>query len=1361
MSSDRARRSYDVERMYRSVVSQQGRVTLEADANEAEEIRANESRIELIHIIGPNGAPDGGFKISAPVSEAHFLDFAIGQGTLYVGGVRVHNRDPKATYLSQKNRDGTEYAREWADYPADRVHSFPAGAADAVAKADWEGRMEAIYLTVAEQEVSAVEDPALREVALGGPDTAARTRLVQRVQRFPVSANTCDDAFAEVVKHYATGAVFQPFNMRLVSNLRLRADFVPTTAPADACQPTAQIGFLGPENQLMRVQVNDPHTLLWGWDNASFLYRATVKDVKTLQLEGIPVDVYHQPRPQQWAELLATAVDLRDGARIAAASGKPVRVHAYDATSRLVTLEIALPKTAVGDSVFLRMWENRLTLPASEGTAAELLMANGASTGVRVYLKGVEPVAGDYWMIGVRPGTPQAILPARLSTWQHPDGPGRWLAPLAVILWHPKSKSAHVTDCRPRFEPLVDHDEDLAFHNQHLHGWGVVCGLQVQCMTTDYAATHKLEREREWVFVRDGYAIHPSGKDIRLRSAADDERTALDLGSLAVAEKAVTRNADGNIADGAVSLWIGKHGHFHADKYEPKGKLDWQELIQGTMLGDVIDDCIKPIIDFIKGVVDTSGEKELVGPAAKRLIAVLNLFWQLVNQTSGAHIYLSEAEDLILRELFEGVKLLLGGTTFCAMFDDVAYPAYDVYRKDVPDGAPRPTTIFGTGNHQRIRVHPRRPLAFTCGGTDGKVNVYDLEAGKILASVELPDVLIQDVAFPPPGDDKDVYVIGYTGSAKTDSVFATGTVGDGGAINWSGSRIQCPGLKLISLATSDLTPGTVYAAARGKGIVELKLGAPAPTLVAPFLATGHLVAAVDSGRTGLIAGAHESEPNPLEFDHLLAFDVGSQYGSLRLSLPPDGTEPGIGHDDLAVAKDGTALWLYAIIDGANGSKRLVGWSTGMTAGTAVDVAWMRMETLTTELPWTSVVNLGPSAGCRIAHSAKSNWAMITYQDTYYGRAYVPGQAELQNELHPLQIGPTSIATDSDGLWFYVLEDFSNTITAIPATAYPDPKWRSTIDLEALQEYRRLALTQFLIVAGRFAQYLKDCVCEHLLIECPDGAGKVYLADVSFKDGKIYQICNFHHRKYVHSFPTVEYWMSIVPVIPMLKWAVEKACCSVLAGVFDKLAPQKDVKPKDDVLSVTMARNALTYVNGPEVTQQFAARKSQVSLLGSIGKTAVVDKLKLPNPGILAGPATTTDVANKSVDEASAAAAEKGVVVGGTEVASGFDIMKAVFSAPAAPGETVNLITDANGIVIGMKKVAPTAPTVEAPVPTVVAPAGTLEMFVAPTPAIEEVASLRRELTAVTAANAQQTTAMAEMQKQLAAMAATLETLRKP
>jgi len=70
--------------------------------------------------------------------------------------------------------------------------------------------------------------------------------------------------------------------------------------------------------------------------------------------------------------------------------------------------------------------------------------------------------------------------------------------------------------CRPRFFPgqlLTDEDltllEDYVvkknrLHNRYLHGWGVVCGLEVVCSPCD----------AQTVTVRSGYALSPCGNDI-------------------------------------------------------------------------------------------------------------------------------------------------------------------------------------------------------------------------------------------------------------------------------------------------------------------------------------------------------------------------------------------------------------------------------------------------------------------------------------------------------------------------------------------------------------------------------------------------------------------------------------------------------------------------------------------------------------------------------------------------------------------------------------------------------------------------------------------------------------------------------
>lgn len=136
MGSDRARRTYDESRQYRRVVPQQGRVVVEADANESQEILTEETRKEALDVVGPCGTPDDGYRISTVPGS---YSFNIGKGTMYVGGMRVC-LIVDTTYTMHP---------DWFLVP-------PA------TPADW----ELVHLRFREQEASAMEDAALREVAV-------------------------------------------------------------------------------------------------------------------------------------------------------------------------------------------------------------------------------------------------------------------------------------------------------------------------------------------------------------------------------------------------------------------------------------------------------------------------------------------------------------------------------------------------------------------------------------------------------------------------------------------------------------------------------------------------------------------------------------------------------------------------------------------------------------------------------------------------------------------------------------------------------------------------------------------------------------------------------------------------------------------------------------------------------------------------------------------------------------------------------------------------------------------------------------------------------------------------------------------
>jgi hypothetical protein len=327
MGSDRARNSYDRRQQYRSVVMQQGRVQLEADWNEAQFIASEEIRDEALDFVGPSGTPDNGYAITFPSTFSAY-DFQVGAGIMYVGGVRLWAAKP-IEYGQQSDWLDTAIDPEWVPVPTINPGN------------------EYIYLMVREQEVSAVEDSDLKDVALGGPDTAQRTRLIQHVERMATQATDCAGALAAAEKQWVQeGLFFNSSAMRLHSRATLQVSFV-SSGGGTLCDPTAQGGYLGADNQMIRVQVasfnsnTNTGTLLWGFDDASFLYRVNVVSPQTQTLQSAPVDAEHQPQGGQAVEVLMDAAQLANGQYVAAPVGAPFVLGSspYNPDTRTLTLQ--------------------------------------------------------------------------------------------------------------------------------------------------------------------------------------------------------------------------------------------------------------------------------------------------------------------------------------------------------------------------------------------------------------------------------------------------------------------------------------------------------------------------------------------------------------------------------------------------------------------------------------------------------------------------------------------------------------------------------------------------------------------------------------------------------------------------------------------------------------------------------------------------------------------------------------------------------------------------------------------------------------------------------------------------------------
>jgi hypothetical protein len=448
MAADKARISYFKPRKYREVVNQQGRVLLEADWNEGQRISTEEVRRHALDFVGPCGTPDDGYKITAPA-----LDFQIGPGTMYVGGIR-NTLEQATSYGSQPDWIDTATPQPWTNdlwRPPNTLGGSPSNA----------------VLVLREQEIVAVEDPALREVALGGPDSAARTRILQRVVAIPARTGTCAAAAADFPGFWSgVGRIYEPATAALLPRSRLQVTLVTDPPAASPCSPPSASGYLGADNQLIRIQIvafnaqNNSGILLWGYNNASTLYRSRALDGTTVELATPPVSSEAQPRAGQVVQLLLPAANLGEGAYAAALTGHFAKLTApYNPDTRRITLPAAMPAIlqlpANAPPLYVRLWEDQANFTL--GTAVTL-----PGTGLQVTITGVNAGTlhlGDHWSIAARPSTPNAVYPERyLTAAQPPDGPRMWACSLAVLT--PIAGTAagpiQVADCRLPFDNLPE-----------------------------------------------------------------------------------------------------------------------------------------------------------------------------------------------------------------------------------------------------------------------------------------------------------------------------------------------------------------------------------------------------------------------------------------------------------------------------------------------------------------------------------------------------------------------------------------------------------------------------------------------------------------------------------------------------------------------------------------------------------------------------------------------------------------------------------------------------------------------------------------------------------------------------------------
>jgi Family of unknown function (DUF6519) len=383
MKGDFSRLTFRLGRRFTSVRLQQGRVILDSDWNEQADIRDHLERVRLEDVLGSSAVPaDGGFAV---IPDRR--DLSLSAGRIYVGGL-VCELD-------------------------DALPLVPVSAA---------GRTDLIYLDAWERHLTAVDDPDLLEVALGGADTTTRLQVTWKVG---VVEDVGDVSVPEA------------------------ASLLPS-APSGILCAAAPDGYRGSENQLYRVEIHDggaseSATFKWSRDNGSVVF--------AVQEFLSPTSVRVAVRAGNASELaVADSVEVSgDESELRGDAGTLARVTDVQGQGTIVALDQDVSRHAGESHPRIRRWDQRNAAVPVNTNWVEL------EAGIEVRFSDGTYRSGDYWTFPARPATASIEWPEDRT----PDGIEHRLCPLALVSWDQAGR-AEVRDCRRPFSPLTTMHAELA-----------------------------------------------------------------------------------------------------------------------------------------------------------------------------------------------------------------------------------------------------------------------------------------------------------------------------------------------------------------------------------------------------------------------------------------------------------------------------------------------------------------------------------------------------------------------------------------------------------------------------------------------------------------------------------------------------------------------------------------------------------------------------------------------------------------------------------------------------------------------------------------------------------------------------------
>jgi len=1200
MKIQNSRNSRQPDKDYSSVCHQQGRMLTDADLTEQALIARDRLNEALKDVIG-SGTPRHDALLQ--VTEAGDEQIpSLHWGRVYVDGVPAQVRsDADAPDADLFDYDHQLYYPQAPALPADSAYR--------------------LYVDVWERSVIWLQDELLRDPGLHGADTTARTQTLAQVKWCAADQDPlCDD-----------------INPTL-GDARLHLVLRSLATGTDPCDPCAdELELNDPVgNYLFRVEVHDvaydsndrPEAVVlkWSSENGAEAY-ATSSVPPDFASNQFVYEFFDEVTEQRLGIHLA-----RDGASQRMIDGqRPGLVSVFSDSAPEAKANVRrwdgwcrIEKTG-SDWQLSAGFEGGIDLTSGVGTDKPGHVTQGGD-GIGIELRVItltleladHPlVAGDYWTTPVR----ESIHQQGEVLLEDPDNSGAGVPPqgephhymLLVDLDAEGNETLPAASgcdgynaCRlPQFPSLTElrardicfdnklcdmtevitvqdaldrlcQERDLRWHNRHLHGWGVVCGLALQCDT----------EQPDAVILNGGYALDCEGNDM----VVDDEGFTINIPER-LREEGI--DPDTLSQDQGVCLYLeyteDKELDVGVELYEEE-KAPWLERFRDTLLYDFYQDCILDLVKALTGELqDTDVEqrcaltvcgKEQIKPAKRRTLTLVNLLFQYQQGEAETVLNISRCEHALLKDLYDSLKNILRSRTFCAQFESQTFPNYPFADEPVCRA-----TWFTPETLDHVRPDADGKLVFGWQRNSSRVFLFQqLKEGCLGDLVGYFDV--------PQMEQGTLTDLDFTGGLVTvvgivhqeDTLFARGKLGEFDTktceikIDWQTSFL-C-GVRIVRMVEVPWLSDQLYLVGLCKGVYlferdalfsETKIerdpdwGFPASGHIDFDLRSGLVFATAAAAASANAIGASCMEGS---YNRLVVFSglVDGEPGPVNTLIPwaKQTQQDVLGSDGFVLGRVGdsrTETPIPAAADVANLSilEQMRGLTLFLVGELGEQKILYRFDSSNIKLSeaktieWYGDHHHSFGAADRVAmqylKSEKLDGVVAT-RYAMHDMQYIPGDLKSYDEglldSIPVQAGPVAVELVDSRQQLLVLNHMGQSFTLLDYELEAYQKGR-----DPLRQYRADVLAAFYGLLSGLLQYLKDCFCNHLLINCPECSGdeKVYLGCLSLRDGEVYNICNFTKRKFVKTTESIAYWLSIIPIAPLVAWLVEELCCLILPNYF--------------------------------------------------------------------------------------------------------------------------------------------------------------------------------------------------------------------